>query len=328
MPVPTSPDLNTLLLRLYGLAGERPLDLFQDATLDLLKQMLPFDSAMWGVGVQTPRGFDMQLVHLHEQPQEMLESYGAVRHLDSAAAEIARKPRAVCGLHAPSWFSRREQAPLREHGRRFEQANFFISADGDPDSGLFQWMTLFRADERALCSADECALLALLTPHLMQALALNRRLHHEPGEAGGVAGGVPGGRAICGPNGLYCQRDAEYDALLRTEWEAPAKLTLPAAVLASFQCGETRYFGQRIVIGCRAEHGLLFLRARPRHLADALGTRERAVAELAARGLNHKEIARQLGRSPATVRNQMQAVYRKLEVNRLAGLIEQLRLAW
>ncbi len=46
-----------------------------------------------------------------------------------------------------------------------------------------------------------------------------------------------------------------------------------------------------------------------------LSTRERKVAELAGRGLQTKEIASLLGTRPATVRNQLHAIFRKLDVS-------------
>jgi len=47
----------------------------------------------------------------------------------------------------------------------------------------------------------------------------------------------------------------------------------------------------------------------------ALGPREREVARLAGRGLETKEIAALLGTRPATVRNQLHAIFRKLDVS-------------
>ena len=73
------------------------------------------------------------------------------------------------------------------------------------------------------------------------------------------------------------------------------------------------------------EHGLLFLRARACCRANALTARERTIAQSIARGETHKEIAQGLARAPATVRNQIQAIYAKLEVGSIAGLIEAIR---
>jgi DNA-binding CsgD family transcriptional regulator len=51
-----------------------------------------------------------------------------------------------------------------------------------------------------------------------------------------------------------------------------------------------------------------------------LGVREREVARLAVRGLETREIAALLGTSPATVRNQLHTIYRKLDVSNRAEL--------
>jgi DNA-binding CsgD family transcriptional regulator len=53
---------------------------------------------------------------------------------------------------------------------------------------------------------------------------------------------------------------------------------------------------------------------------SSLGVREREVARLAVRGLETKEIAALLGTSPATVRNQLHMIYRKLDVSNRAEL--------
>ena len=52
---------------------------------------------------------------------------------------------------------------------------------------------------------------------------------------------------------------------------------------------------------------------------DLLTTREREVARELAIGKSAKEVARQLGLAPATIRNQTQSIYQKLQVdNRVA----------
>ena len=55
-------------------------------------------------------------------------------------------------------------------------------------------------------------------------------------------------------------------------------------------------------------------------LSDRLTLRERQIAEEIANGFTHKEIARSLGLSPATVRNHTQTILTKLGVHRKATL--------
>jgi len=54
---------------------------------------------------------------------------------------------------------------------------------------------------------------------------------------------------------------------------------------------------------------------------DLLTRREREVALALAGGMSAKEVARDLGLAPATVRNQTQSIYEKLEVDNRAGLV-------
>lgn len=55
-----------------------------------------------------------------------------------------------------------------------------------------------------------------------------------------------------------------------------------------------------------------------------LTTAERVVAELASTGASYKDIANQLGRSPATIRNQLHSIYAKLGVKNKAELAYRL----
>lgn len=67
-------------------------------------------------------------------------------------------------------------------------------------------------------------------------------------------------------------------------------------------------------------HQLTELRLIPRRLLDRLSAREREVAELIAEGLTHKEIAREMGIAPTTVRNQTARIFEKAGVTSRAAL--------
>lgn len=315
-------DLSALLLRLYRLSHELPITEFQDAALNLVREALPFDSAMWGSARNTPQGIDIHHIHLHNQPQDMLTAYEEVKHLDTAAQAAGRHPRSTLAFNAQDWFNGPEQAPLREYGKRFEQANFFISSDFDPSTHLVHWVTLFRADDKAHGTDPENELLSLLAPHVMQALTLNRVAHLDRLDTPGVGGR---GSAICDLRGAIYHADGTFEALLKAEWTGWNGNRLPDGLLESFLRGHARHRGAVTVVSHRLEQGLLFLRARQRGRVDDLTPRERAVAELVARGSTYKEIAQILERSPATVRNQIRSIYDKLQITHIAGLIEALR---
>jgi len=119
--------------------------------------------------------------------------------------------------------------------------------------------------------------------------------------------------------------DPQFKALLRDEWPGSDGTTLPSMLLESFSRGEERVCGRWVVVRRHVAHRLLFLQARQRCRADSLTVRERGIAKLIAQGETHKEIARRLARAPATVRNQIQAIYAKLDVGNIAGLIDAMR---
>ncbi len=320
-----STDYSDLLLRLYRLAHEQPIDCFQDEALGIIKPVLPFDSAMWGSATMTAGGIDVHTLHLHRQPVEMLQAYEEVKHLDTAAQAVTRHPAQTMAFDARAWFSGKHQRALLDYGRRFEQSHFFIGGTFDPCTSFTRWLTLFRADPGAHGTENERSLLATLMPHVQQALEFNRLAHLN--RLPRVPGGVTKGSALADPRGMIDHMDTAFEQALRMEWPAWRGPVLPDPVLAAAQRGEARLLAHTLVIALHARHGLLWLQARSRCAADSLSPRERAVARFIAEGHTHKQIAARFQRSPATVRNQIRSIYSKLEVSNAAELVEALRMA-
>ena len=76
----------------------------------------------------------------------------------------------------------------------------------------------------------------------------------------------------------------------------------------------------RTELAYRSGQPLFGVALRQVSLSDRLTLRERQIAEEIANGSTHKEIARLLGLSPATVRNHTQTILTKLGVHRKATL--------
>lgn len=72
---------------------------------------------------------------------------------------------------------------------------------------------------------------------------------------------------------------------------------------------------------CAGLHKLTLRKLRP---ADLLTVREKEVSQALVAGLSHKEVARYLGVSPFTVRNQINAIYKKLNVDNRASMTVEL----
>src|SRR5690606_6950160 len=144
-PVSLDPsDLSTVLLRLYRLAHEQPTEAFQDAALDLVREVLPFDSYMGGIATNPPHGIDTHPIHLLNQPPEMLVAYEEIKHLDTVAQAAALPGRNTVAGNLRDWYRQREQAPFLDHGARFEQANFLVTCEVDLSTQFAHWISLFR----------------------------------------------------------------------------------------------------------------------------------------------------------------------------------------
>jgi DNA-binding CsgD family transcriptional regulator len=323
---PDLPDFSALLLQLYRLSHELPIDAFQDAALELIKPVLPFDASMWGTATTGAEGIDVRTLHLFRKTPEMMVEYESHKHLDSAAASFFGKGRGTRGFNSARWWSGPADAQFLDYVRRYDQNNIFITMDSDPRSNFMQWVSLFRADPDAHCRPEEESLLASLSPHLMQALALNRVMHLDR-----TLAPAPDmqrrGAAIADLRGAIYHCDVSFVALMQEEYPGWTCQGLPPSLLEHFMTAQSTYAGRQVVMSYRLEQRLLFLSVRERCRADGLTPREHTIAALLGRGETHKEVAATLNRSPATVRNHIQAIYDKLEVNNVAGLIQELRLA-
>jgi DNA-binding CsgD family transcriptional regulator len=318
-------DFSSLVLSCYRLSEELAPEHFQDEALTLLKTVLPFDSCMWGTASGADDGIDIHTIHLHQKSPEMLTAYAEVKHQDTAAQIMLQQPRSTRGFNAGQLFHRKDQGDIRDFLRRFQQENVFITASNDPGTKLGHWISLFRADRHQVCTEDERLLLDQLAPHVMQALMFNRVLHLNRSVLANAAQ-TPRGSAIADLRGVLYHMDTAFTELMRLEWTAWTGAKLPARLLDSMLRGASRHAGAMVVVEHRLEQSLLFVKVRKRCKADDLTERELTVARLVAKGATYKEIAHMLGRAPATVRNHIQAIYEKLAVNNIAGLIDQMRL--
>lgn len=66
---------DALVLRLYHGVREVPFAQFQDYALNIIKPVLDFDAAKWGMGIHDERGTFISNVHLYQLPPSILDDY-------------------------------------------------------------------------------------------------------------------------------------------------------------------------------------------------------------------------------------------------------------
>lgn len=306
-----------LLHELYRASHEMSADEFQQAVLALLKPIFVFESSMWGAGSVSAGGVAVHSVHLHQQPAEFIARWQEVSHEDVVAEEVIAKPGLAVRAHSASLLAPHGKRALRAFTQHFQVENALVISTPQPELGLLNWISLYRRDAERQFSMRDKTLLESLWPHLVQALTINRIVNLDRFY---VSEGRRAALAISDRKGVVYHHEPGFEAVMRLEWPAWQLPRLPAEILAAMGPSLAQYRGSRIAVDSRRAGDLFFLNVRAFSPLDRLPPRAREIAKHFSRGLTHKQIARLLGLSPATVRNHLQEVYRKLDVSDKAEL--------
>lgn len=323
--------LDPLLLELYRAARDHETPEFQDFVLRRLRSLFDFQSAIWGGFRRSSEGLTIVDAHLHDiDPDSVTEWIAAGFQLRDKAPKLCMdQPGVAHRIHASRAFASAEDADLRDFARRFSRENFLVETmpEGNDEQGT--WVSLYRADADALFDDAEAAMFERLMPHLSEALRINRLL--SPGIANrdrrvGLGSGdglmVDPPTALADSGGRIHFADRMFLDLLRREWSECSGAVLPDPLHQMLSDGRSaQYVGNRLVIAIRRAAGMVMLRARPKSQLDSLSPQRARIAWLFGVGHSHKYIGRQLGISPATVRNHLVTVYAELGIHSKEQLI-------
>jgi DNA-binding CsgD family transcriptional regulator len=164
---------------------------------------------------------------------------------------------------------------------------------------------------------SEIHLSDIVTPHLFSAMRVNRAVTEAPK----AVSGNQMDPVICSAAGLIHFVDGEVFKLFENEWADWKPPLLPSKVFDEMRSnGAMSYVGKSFVAKGRIFDNLLILSIVAKNTDSNLSKMEFLVASLLAEGASYKEIALQLGTSPATVRNQVHSIYLKLKVSRKSSV--------
>jgi DNA-binding CsgD family transcriptional regulator len=313
-----------VLLNLYRAARELPIESFQESALGLVKPLLQFESAVWGAGIRLQAGVVVHLAHLHEMPIEYLAEWESLNPQDRVIPAVVADPGRPKLFHSPTLFAGREGSPMLDFTKRAGWQMSMVTAFLVPGQRSAQWMSLYRSDPDHHYSEQEQRIAQFLMPHLVEALTINRALNLQT--VYGDHAGPSELLALCDRKGLLHYADPGFVAVLASEWPGFDGGTLPRELLTP--CIRDRqpcFTGRSIRVDVRDADEVLFLRARRNSRLDDLSPREREIARQFAQGRSHKEIAKSVGISPATVRHHLSGVYTKLDIHDKAQLAVAMR---
>lgn len=296
------------VLELQRLARDRPIEQFHVQALELAKQLIPFDKAWWGRAAMTDGVPEVHSSHLYNLPPEYLTDWHSIRHDDVTVGLTCATPGKTVVIDST------DSTPgLRWLGERHGFREFICVIHADPRTGLLDHLTLYRAADATPFEARDTLLLDNLMQHLAAAISANQirtlvakreSLTHSRNMA----------LAVCDARGtLHCAERGFIDLLLG-EWPTWSGPRLPAAITRQ------GYQGNGLVLEASAVGDMLLLTGRTQGPLQKLSARENDVAVRFGDGRTYKEIARDLGLAPNTVRHHIRAIYSKLGIRDKASI--------
>lgn len=318
---------NKLLLDIYDSAQHCTLSGFNEYALNKLKKTVHFDSAVIVDFANTQQQkFIIQAIHLHAAPVEKLldrpkamgaEKFDRNGSLDSRDFVLKK----ACAHRGRSVIadltSGVSDTEILDYCRKYETAHSLTLVSAQSLIDTIPTIALWRA-ARSNAYADKDAYAAnQLLPHILQAKEINRRLAT-------LSSSAAHGSAIVLATLDGCVQFVQQDAirLLQLEWSEWTPPLLPRSLMDSLKAGKEKAFtGTSLDVKASVQGNILCLviAVKPSK-KTGLTNAEYRVAKLAADGFQYKEIARELGVSTATVRNQLHSAYQKLGVSNKTAL--------
>ncbi len=317
--------LSEALLALYALVRGIPTAGFRDEALDAIKPFLPFHRAQWGTYIQDGDDWTVHSYHPHGMSIEKHLEWRRLRQHDQVAQRISSHPGRTFSVD----ILRQRMAihpDMLEHIRKWGLERTLSTAWRDPLVQIWVAIGVHRGAADPPFSERDRRLMQQLVPHLIQAWNANAILYTDRTTASDREPARR--RALVDREGLITSVEPGFAELLRSEfvdWQGPR---LPAALTKAILGREADAYRGRTLAAARLREtrdGLHLVAVRPLAPVDRLTARELAVARDFAAGRTYKEIAAGYGVSPATVRNQLQTVYGKLDVGSKIALAKALR---
>lgn len=303
----TLEDFSARLLELDRLPADVSPSRLMNEGLAGLRALVPFDAAWWGessggMDGLAPRNWLSGRVNLSADFAREWNRIGAV---DRFAGQSMQRLDSVV---FESGYGDPEPA-VEAFARRHDLYHAMAITRALPGSGLLQFLSLYRHQASPPFLPAQRVLFQHFSAHLMQ--RWSRRIAALVGNGGTLSEAFGlvdasgdfayvGARLALGLRERFPQWDGtrlppELALALRT---APATLKLGARRLAVQRCGEL------LLIGLAAQRR-----------SPVLPPREMGVALLYADGRSHKQIARETGLAPATVRTYLREAYLRLGVS-------------
>lgn len=317
---------------MYALAEYAAPDQFLAQAINLLQMWIRFDGAIFGTGEAAQKQSVAVLDYPSASPgQTVPESLkgGSGNADDPVARGFREAPLSpsrggVKEIYRSSRDGKKARNRALPGPRSLSEelglCHMMVHGDDTTRVRPARWIILYRRHDVRFAESDAACLHGLWI-HLSRALAINRARTLDRQVSQDKA--QPFATGIVAISGLIEIADQRLFDLLEREWPDSAIDSIPAEVMETLLNGKT-FRGTQIEISLHRQNGSLHCRVRPVGVMEILTPREFVVARRFAAGMSHKQIARELGVSHHTVRNQLAHPYRKLDLHDKASLAHYL----
>lgn len=309
------------LMDLYHLAENAPLEDFPPEVLRLLQPWVGFDGAVFGMGeTYTDEHVDLKIVraHIHNRSEAMLADYSQVSASDPVTGAFLNGLAAPLAVDCLALYGRENLNALEAFARKHELRHLMLYGDHPTAGQPGRWMVLYRSKD-APFHGNEAECLHAAWSHISRAIDISHaKLLDQLDESR-----TQRASALVNPRGTVEAADPHFFTLLRLEWPDYSGKILPTSLKDNLGAGYV-YRGRYIEVAMKRQDAYLICIARRFESLAILTPSEQAVARRFADGMSAKEIARELGVSPNTVRTQLSSLYAKLNVHDKAALAQLL----
>lgn len=301
---------SALILELQRLAQQQPLSCFHRHALVHLQSLIAFDKAWWGRAALVQNLPEEHSSHVFGLPDTYVDDWKSIREQDITVPRVQARPGHSVIIDSQGKDS---STGLRWLGSKHGFGEFLCIIHMDAKTQLTVHLTLYRKNGAAAFSRTEQFFLDHLMPHLVAAEGANQiralvALRESLDRPNTLS------LAVCDRRGTLHYAEPGFVERLLVEWPHWSGPHLPTEARLD------GYRGRHLQLESTAVGDLLLLTAHPRSALTLLSARENDVAERFGGGSTYKEIARDLGLAPNTVRHHIRSIYDKLGVSGKAGI--------
>ncbi len=302
-------NLCEFVLRLYRGSRECEATRFMDWALDLTRTLIPFDSAVWAIGVT---GVGVHSAHLHHLPAGMFRRWESESRNNTELSALIDRPgrdaprRSSAGAPVKSGEPPPAHPGFLKFCRHYDIHHTLCTTTENPLTHLHHFLCLYRGHAHPAFSTEDQELKAFLAPHLVEARNNNLAAYFGTYKEAAYRS------AICDRFGLLHQTEPGFADLLQAEWPEACLPYLPAELNELITKNRKLVFqGTSIVVKTVPLGDLVHLQAKRQGRSGQLSPRERLITKHLVSGETYKEIAQALDISPSTVTKHVNAIYKK-----------------